>query len=133
MAKEIIVADTSLFIDYFRKQKKEKTSLFLLSEKYEILISVITKLEVMIGATEEQKSFWNSVFETVTIVGLHEIEIDIATNLLKQLKKENKLIGLPDILIAATALSRNFKLSTLNAKHFERVTKLKLLKIIILY
>ena len=128
MAKEIIVAYTSLFIDYFRKQKKEKTSLFLLSEKYEILISVITKLEVMIGATEEQKSFWNSVFETVTIVSLHEIEIDIATNLLKQLKKENKLIGLPDVLIAATALSRNFKLSTLNAKHFERVTKLKLLK-----
>ena len=80
----------------------------------------------MIGATEKQKSFWNSVFETVTIVGLHEI--DIATNLLKQLKKENKLIGLPDVLIAATALSRNFKLSTLNAKHFERVTKLKLLK-----
>jgi len=53
MAKEIIVADTSLFIDYFRKQKKEKTVLFLLSEKYEIIISVITKLEVMIGANNE--------------------------------------------------------------------------------
>lgn len=127
MAKEIIVADTSLFIDYFRKQKKEKTVLFLLSEKYEIIISVITKLEVMIGANNEQKVFWSNVFESVTIVGLQEFEIDIATDLLKQLKKENKLIGLSDVLIAATALSRSLKLSTLNTKLFERIEKLKLI------
>jgi len=127
MAKEIIVADTSLFIDYFRKQKKEKTVLFLLSEKYEIIISVITKLEVMIGVNNEQKVFWSNVFETATIVGLQEFEIDIATDLLKQLKKENKLIGLSDVLIAATALSRSLKLSTLNTKLFERIEKLKLI------
>lgn len=67
------------------------------------------------------------MFETVTIVGLQEFEIDIATDLLKQLKKENKLIGLSDVLIAATALSRSLKLSTLNTKHFERIEKLKLI------
>ena len=42
MDKEIICIDTSLFIDYFRKQKKERTILAILSDEYDFCISVIT-------------------------------------------------------------------------------------------
>jgi tRNA(fMet)-specific endonuclease VapC len=46
MDKEIICLDTSIFIDYFRKQRKETTQLLKLAEKYDFAISVITKLEI---------------------------------------------------------------------------------------
>lgn len=42
MDKEIICLDTSVFIDYFRKQKKEKTFLVELADNYDFAISVLS-------------------------------------------------------------------------------------------
>jgi predicted nucleic acid-binding protein len=47
-----------------------------------------------------------------------------AVKIYKDLKVQNKLIALPDLLIAATALAHDLSLATLNVKHFERVEKL---------
>ena len=68
MVKETILIDTSLFIDYYRKQKKESTVLVKLSEKYSFAISVITKFELLVGVlTKEQYSFWNNIFHNLAI------------------------------------------------------------------
>lgn len=127
MGKEIICVDTSVFIDYFRKQKKEKTFLVELAANYELAVSVITKLEVYVGVNEDQKEFWDKLFSKLTILPLSETEIDIATAIIKSLRKENKIIGLQDIFIASTSLAGNFKLATLNVKDFERIKKLELI------
>jgi tRNA(fMet)-specific endonuclease VapC len=42
------------------------------------------------------------------------------------LKKDSKLIEIPDILIAATAQANQLKLATLNKKHFERINSLEI-------
>lgn len=127
MDKEIICIDTSVFIDYFRKQRKDRTFLIKLSEKYDFAISIITKLEINVGVGNGQKDFWNSVFDTLTILPLTEPEIDIASDLIRSLRKENKIIGLQDILIASTALSNQLRMATLNVKDFERIKGLRII------
>jgi tRNA(fMet)-specific endonuclease VapC len=88
MDKEIICIDTSLFIDYFRKLRKDRTLLAKLSADYDFSISVITKLEIGVGVGKGQKDFWNDVFEKLTILPLTEIEIDKACEIIQTLRKK---------------------------------------------
>jgi predicted nucleic acid-binding protein len=127
MDKEIICVDTSVFIDYFRKQRKDRTLLIKISEEFDFAISVITKLEIGVGIGKGQKDYWDDVFDKLTILPLTETEIDKATEIIQILRKSNKMIGLQDILIASTAIVNDLKLATLNLKDFERIKDLKIL------
>ncbi len=127
MDAEIICLDTSILIDYFRKSKKEQTLFFDLSKSFCFAVSVITKLEIYSGATDEQKEFWNKLFAKMLILPINEQEINVAIDIIKTLRKENQIIDLADILIAATAITNHLKLSTLNIKHFNRIANLKLI------
>jgi predicted nucleic acid-binding protein len=129
MDKEIICVDTSLFIDFFRKQRKEKTLLAKLSEDYEFAISVITKLEISVGIGKGQKEYWESVFEKLTILPLSETDIDKASEIIQLLRKSNKIIGLQDILIASTSITNDLRFVTINLKDFERIKELKIIKL----
>lgn len=50
-----------------------------------------------------------------------------AIGIYQRLKQKNKLIDVPDIMIAGTALQHNMPLATLNRKHFERITGLEII------
>ena len=127
MDKNRICSDTSILIDYYRKKNKEKTKFVQLSKKYSFSVSVITKLEILTGITENQKNFWNNVFEKIEIIPLDEPEIEFAAEIIRYLTKRNKIIGIKDILIGSTAISKGLKLSTLNKKDFERIDGLELI------
>lgn len=43
------------------------------------------------------------------------------------LKRQNQLIGVPDIFIAATAFENKLPIATLNTGHFSRVDNLELI------
>ncbi len=63
MADKILMIDTSLLIDYFRKADKSNARLVLLSEQFEQLaISSVTEFEVYSGATSSQMTFGTSCF-----------------------------------------------------------------------
>lgn len=126
MDKKLICLDTSILIDYYRKKDKSKTKFVQLSKKYSFAISVITKLEILVGSTKEQETFWVEVFEMMKIIPLSENDVYIAAETIKFLKKKNKIIGLKDTLIASTALSNELELSTLNIKEFSRIEGLRL-------
>lgn len=126
MDKRRICLDTSILIDYYRKKNKSKTKFFELSQKYTFAISVITKLEILTGINNKQKVFWERIFERVEIMPLTESDVHIAAEIIRSLKKKNKIIGLKDILIASTAISNEMELSTLNLKEFSRIEDLKL-------
>ncbi len=50
----MILLDTSILIDYFRKKNKEKTILYhLFSEEEDLAISVIPKYELMFGINHQ--------------------------------------------------------------------------------
>ncbi len=129
MADKIILVDTSVLIDYYRKTDKEKTIwLSFVRRGYSFAISVVTKYEIYFGATPSQLIFWNSILQTVTVISLDETSIDTAVILNDNLKKKRKQIDIADLFIAATAVTHHLPLATLNKKHFERVDTLNLIE-----
>lgn len=123
----MILLDTSVLIDYFRKQNKNKTVLFrLLLKNEDLAISVITKYELMLGSNSEQDLFWKSLFQRILIIPLDEKIIDETVLIKKELKAKNNEIGLADMIIAATARFHKIRLATSNVKHFEKVNHLKI-------
>jgi len=67
MANKIILVDSSILIDYYRKTDKEKTAwINLVREGYSFAISSVTKYEIYAGATPAQLTFWNTVLQAVT-------------------------------------------------------------------
>lgn len=51
-----------------------------------------------------------------------------AVTINKSLKSKRKQIGMADLFIAATAITNNLPLATLNRKHFDRVEGLSLIE-----
>jgi predicted nucleic acid-binding protein len=128
MDKELICIDTSVLIDYFRKKDKSKSLLVELSRKYNFSISVIAKLEILVGIRPETENFWTGIFSRMTILPLNELEVEKASQIIRSLKKQNKIVDIQDILIAATAIVHNVRLSTTNKKHFERISELTMVE-----
>ena len=129
MENEIICLDTSILIDYYRKKDKQNSFFFQLTQTYQLFaISVITEYEIMIGSSHLQDIFWLSFFEKVTILPFTREANKMAVEIYKQLKADNKLIEIADILIAATALANALKLATLNKNHFDRIPGIALIE-----
>ncbi|MFN0213081.1 MAG: type II toxin-antitoxin system VapC family toxin [Saprospiraceae bacterium] len=124
--QSLILLDTSVLIDYFRKTKKVNSFFVELTDRYDLfVVSVITKFEIYIGCTESQKAFWDTIFENVAVLPLDNACIEGAIRTQLQLKKVNKQIDFPDLLIAATAQQNGLQLATLNTKHFSRIEGLE--------
>ena len=128
MADKVILVDTSILIDYYRKTDKERTVwIHLVRQGYSFAISSITKYEIYAGATAGQLTFWNSVFQSIPILPLDEVSVDTAISLNSVLKKKRRQIDMADLFIAATAVANELSLATLNRKHFERIETLVLI------
>jgi len=128
MDKDLICIDTSILIEYYRKKNKERSHLVLLEKSYDFCISVITMLEILVGTNPENKDFWSDFFSKITVLSLNEAEVEKASEIIRDLKKQNKVIGIQDVLIASTAIVNRVKLATLNKKHFSRISDLSLVK-----
>lgn len=129
MEKEVILLDTSILIEYFRKTDKSNSLLFTLSEKNEFKFSIssVTKFEIYLGSDKKQQKFWDDFFGTMHVFPFDSITALIAADLDAELKRKRKQIAIPDLFIAATAIQSNLKIATHNRKHFERITALQLI------
>ena len=129
MADKIVMVDTSILIDYYRKTDKTNAVWVGLVEKnYSFVISSITKYEIYSGATESQIEFWNNVLRAIAVIPFDANCVDKAVEINTSLKKKRKQIDIADLFIAATAITNNLSIATLNLKHFERIDELKILK-----
>ena len=106
--------DTSILIDYFRKRDKEKALLYSLSFTYRFAISTVTAFEFFAGLSEIHLEFTNKLFANFLILPFDSTCAQTASEIYKNLKSKNQLISPPDIFIAATAISHNLSLVTLN-------------------
>ncbi|GHT02928.1 PIN domain nuclease [Bacteroidia bacterium] len=128
MENKIICLDTSVLIDYYRKKDKSKTLFYKLTEHYSVFaVSAITEYELYIGNSDDQNEFWDKFFMRITVLPFDTEAVKQSVAIYKQLKLKNKLIEVPDILIAGTVIKNNLHLATLNRKHFERIEKLNLI------
>jgi predicted nucleic acid-binding protein len=129
MADKIVLVDTSILIDYYRKTDKKRTVwISLVRQGYSFAISAVTKYEIYSGATANQLTFWDSVLQAITVIPLDELSVDTAVTINSALKKKRKQIAIADLFIAATAVARNLPLATLNRKHFERIDTLNIIE-----
>ena len=125
---ETVLVDTSVVIAYFRKRDKQKTFFRQLAVSYPLAISNITKFELDIGIyNHEQYHKFQAIYAELDILPLSLNCTDRAAILYQRLKADNQLIEITDLLIAATALTYNLPLATLNPKHFERFEELECL------
>jgi len=123
-----VLVDTSIFIEYFRKEKKKNTKLYLLREEgYEIVTSSICYFEYMSGSKNGE--FDTILFKNIAVIDFDKEQAYIASQTFKDLKQRNALIEFRDILISSSAITLDIPLATLNQKHFERIEDLKLLEI----
>jgi tRNA(fMet)-specific endonuclease VapC len=128
MADRIVVVDTSVLIDYFRKTDKANSVLIALFDQgYDFCISAITHYEIYSGATASQLPFWQQVLDRVKVLSFDEAVSQAAVDINNSLKSKRKQIGMADLFIAATAIANNMPLVTLNKKHFDRIDGLTLL------
>jgi len=72
-------------------------------------------------------NFWLNYFANKTVLSFDNACAGTAAFIYATLKANNQLIGAEDILIAATALTHNLPLATINTKHFSRVDNLRLI------
>lgn len=120
--------DTSILIDFYRKTDKSKSLFFKLSDENRIFaVSVITHFEIYSGSKPEQTTFWNNLFYDFPVIPLNKDISLLATSINTALKKKRMQIDIPDLLIAATAITQGLPCATLNKKHFARIDGLKLI------
>jgi tRNA(fMet)-specific endonuclease VapC len=125
----MILLDSSVLIELFRKKDKQKSFFYQLSQSEDdFAISIITHYEVLRGINDFQEDFWSDFMALIQILPFDVDSSKEAIKIYNDLKKMNKLIDLADILIAATALTHNISLATLNIDHFSRVKGLNLVK-----
>jgi predicted nucleic acid-binding protein len=128
MELDLIVLDTSVKIDYFRKSDKANSffeRLFRFNRGF--TISVITHIKIMIGNNEAQNRIWEAILEDISLIDYHFSINQTAIRIYKELKQKNRHIPFQDMAIAATAIHHNYQLATINEKHFKNIAGIKLL------
>ncbi len=129
MADKIILADTSILIDYFRKTDKVNAVMIALFDQgFDFSISAITHYEIYSGATALQLPFWTNLLSRTKVLPFDEAVAQTAVDINTILKLKRKQIGIADLFIAATAISNHLSLATLNKKHFDRIDGLTIVE-----
>lgn len=122
-----LLLDTSVIIDFLRRKDKDNSLLYKLSEE-ELSISIITHTELLAGKSIWEKKEIRDVLST--LLGGMRI-IPLAENISEKagyIRAYNQSSSLIDSIIAATAMSIDCKLVTLNTKDFKNIEGLNLYK-----
>ena len=130
MADKITLVDTSVLINYYRKTDKTNSVwVKLVRQGYRFSISAVTKYEIYSGATQSQLDFWDNILQAVEVIPFDETCVDTAVGVNAALKRKRKQIGIADLFIAATALTRHLPIATINKSHFDRIDGLEIIDI----
>ena len=124
-----MVVDTSIFIEHLRAKDKTSTTLFQIADEPELFISAISLYELCMGGTTKEKmQDVRNLTEGLAVLPFTDDVAFKAGQIYHDLKKRNKLIDFRDIFIAATCLTFNLPIATLNKKHFKLIDGLKILR-----
>lgn len=121
----LVLCDTNIFIRLFRKNAAMIKEIKHLGRD-RLALSAITKAEVYYGMKDSEVSRTKSLLNLFKIIPLSGEVSDTLVHFMYEYRRERPYI--PDCLIAASALSVNAQLFTLNKKHFEYYPALTLYK-----
>ena len=121
--------DTNICITLINERPKKVLAHFKRHSLGDIGISNITASELAFGVAKSGSSKNSAALEAF-LLPLNVVDYDVSAAMIygdirATLEKQGKTIGPLDMLIAASALSRQLILVTNNEKEFRRVSKLK--------
>jgi len=88
MADKIILVDTSILIELFRKSNKENATLIaLVRQGYSFCISSVTEYEIYVGTTPGQTDFWNEFLEKIIVLPFDKKASKIAVEINRELMR----------------------------------------------
>ena len=96
-----------------------------------LFTSSICLMELRFGSAlrEDFEKFWQhittEIIARVNIIPIGDKEALVAGDILAGLRKTGNIIGLEDVLIAASAITNQFAVVTANIRHFTRIRDLK--------
>lgn len=123
-----MVVDTSVFIEFLRATKKDKTLLYKIADDSKLYVSTVTLFELYAGATNHSK--WMDIKLLTEDLILLPLTVDVsqyAAKIFQKLRLENQIIEFRDIFIGATAITNKLPILTLNKKHFSRIADLEII------
>jgi len=125
--------DTDWIIDHLNEVEKVKRKLEELAPEG-LALSIVSLAEVYEGVfysydPEESEKALKEFLTGVSILGIEEEICKIFGKERGRLRKEGKIVGDFDLLIASTCLHHNLTLLSNNVRHFERIENLKIISI----
>jgi tRNA(fMet)-specific endonuclease VapC len=128
--QSLFFVDTSVLIQHLR-QKAGKTVFDTACATFgQPVVSEMVVFELEVGARRVGRSLeFNTYFAGIPTYPLSLAVLLEAADIQATLLKQNQVIGLPDTFIAATAITHELPLFSLNAAHFQRIDGLTLLQI----
>ncbi|MEP6664019.1 MAG: PIN domain-containing protein [Verrucomicrobiota bacterium] len=131
-----LILDTSVLIA--AERQKFNVADFLLSQPVmPVRLAAITYSELLHGLARatnsgiksRRKQFIEAIVSHTGIIGFDRKEAEHHARIWADLESRGQIIGSHDLQIAATALSLDYTLATLNVKEFKRVPGLKLAEV----
>ena len=123
----LLLIDTDILIDVGRDDKKAVARLQKEEIQFEFGISVITKMELLVGCRNKNElKKLDDFLERFKVLSIEENIADRAVELLRIYRLSHGLL-IPDSLIAATALELNVSLLSKNQKDYRFISELNLL------
>ena len=121
-----VLFDTDVLIDASRGVSDAVTALRDAARKYEVAISAITRMELIVGCRDTRELRATEVFvKRFTVLPVDEPASNEAVELLVQYRLSHGLL-IPDALIAATAIKARLRFVTKNLKDYKYLPTLDL-------
>jgi len=115
----LIVVDTSILIDNLRDDPGAVVALDRAQERGDQLYaSVISRAELLAGMGARERQVTRALIDSLDWVAVSEDIAELAGNLAREIRAAFPGIGLPEILIGATAQHLGGDLWTRNPRHF---------------
>jgi tRNA(fMet)-specific endonuclease VapC len=118
--------DTGLVLRHLRGRRRVVRLLGGLGKMGRLSVSAITRLEVHAGMREDERYATNKLLSRFVTYDLDRELADRAGDLIRQGRERRAALGVPDAIIAATALANGLTLVTLNPAGFEGIPGLSL-------
>lgn len=116
-----ILADTSVWIEFFKSESKIGDKLETLISKNSVYTCGIVVLELTQGVnSEKEKNKIMNMFSALEFIEMTKQLWMKAGELSAALRKKGKIIPLSDILIAVIAIQYNLEIFTID-KHFKEI------------
>jgi len=133
MAKEKVICDTDVLIDFWdAKSKRHNETLDLINNNIgldNVYISAITQMELLMGAFNKIEE--NKIKKSLQRINIALInnEITIVAQHLFEKYRLSHGLAIPDCFIAATSIVTDLKLLTYNTKDYKFISELNLFDI----